>query len=390
MTLDPKTRLTLERRPLGIAGRVARAFVGSKLTPLIVVFAIGLGALAVVTTPREEEPQIKVPMVDVFVAAPGRSSVEVERQLVAPLERNFWSIPGVEYVYSTSSPEGGLVILRFRVGEDPDRALVRVRAKLDSAADAWPRDLPPPLVKPRSIDDVPIWALTFWSPTLDSQTLRQLAAEVENEIQTIPEVSDTKLIGGLRRQFRVELDPARLAARGLSVGAVIPAIQAGNRRDEVGPLVSGGREVLVEAGGFLRSAEELAAVVVAQSGGKPVRLADVARVVDGPEEPAAYVTHGEPGAAGRFTAVTLSVSKRRGANAISVVRAIDKKIEALKPRLFAAGRANDGDPRLRRDVLGEIQRALEAHGAGHAFGRAPDGFRARTPRGRRRSCWPFR
>jgi multidrug efflux pump subunit AcrB len=336
VTIDPKTRLALERRPLGIAGRAARAFVDSKLTPLIVVFAIGLGALAVITTPREEEPQIKVPMVDVLVAAPGRAPVEVERQLIAPLEKMFWSIPGLEYAYSTSSPGEGLVVLRFRVGEDPDRALVRVRSKLDGAADSWPRDLPPPLVKPRSIDDVPVWALTLWSPSLDPLTLRQLAAEVENEVKTIPDVSDTALIGGLRREFRVELDPARLAARGLSGESVVPAIRAANRRDQVGPLVSQDREVLVEAGGFLRSAKELGAVVVSATAGKPVHLDDVARVTDGPEEPAAYVTHGEPGTPGRFPAVTLSVSKRRGANAITVVQRIDKKLDSLRPRLFAA------------------------------------------------------
>ncbi len=336
MTLDPKTRLALERRPLGIAGRLARAFVESKLTPLFVLFALALGALSVLVTPREEEPQIKVPMIDVFAAAPGSSAVEVERRLVAPLEKEFWSIPGVEYVYSTSSPDHGFLVVRFRVGEDPDRALVRVRGKLDAIADRWPPGLPPPLVKARSIDDVPIWALTFWSRAQDSAMLRQLAAEVENEIKTIPEVSDTALIGGLRREFRVELDPARLAARGLAPGAVLPAIAAANHRLPAGPLVADDREVLIEAGGFVRSAEELSSVVVAESGGRPVRLGDVARVVDGPEEPAAYVTHGEPGVTGRWPAVTLSVSKRRGANAIAVVRAIEKKLEALKPRLLAA------------------------------------------------------
>lgn len=320
----------------GIAGRLAAAFIESKLTPLFVLFALALGALAVVMTPREEEPQIKVPMIDIFAAAPGRRVVEVERQIVAPLEKEFWSIPGVEYVYSTSSSGGGFLVIRFRVGEDPDRALLRVRGKLDAIADRWPRDLAPPLVKARSIDDVPIWALTFWSRTQDSASLRQIAAEVENEIKTIPEVADTTLIGGLRREFRVELDPARLAARGLAPGAVLPAIAAANRREESGPLVSNGREILVEAGGFLRSAGDLSSVVVAESAGRPVRLGDVARVLDGPEEPSAYVTHGEPGISGRWPAVTLSVSKRRGANAIAVVRAIERKLAVLRPKLLSA------------------------------------------------------
>ncbi len=307
----------------------------SKLTPLVVLFSLGLGALAVFVMPREEEPQIKVPMVDVFVRLPGRGAVEAERQIVTPLERTFWSVPGVEYVYSTASPGRALLVLRFRVGEDPDRALVRVRSKLDAIADQWPPDLAPPLVKARSIDDVPIWAMTFWSRTQDPETLRQIAAEVENEIQSIPEISDTVLIGGLRREFRVELDPVRLAARGLAPGAVLPALEAANRRTEAGPLVSGDREVRVEAGGFVRSAEELGAVVVAASGGRAVKLEDVARIRDGPEEPTSYVTHGEPDAPGRWPAVTLAVSKRRGANAITVVHAIERKLETVRPRLLA-------------------------------------------------------
>ncbi len=336
MTLDPRTRLALERERLGVAGRLAAAFMDSKLTPLLVAFALALGALAVVVTPREEEPQIKVPMIDIFASLPGRGAVEVEREVSAPLEKALWSIPGVEYVYSTSSPGSAFVVVRFRVGEDPDRALVRVRAKLDALADTWPRDLVPPLVKPRSIDDVPIWAVTLWSPTHDPATLRQIAAEAENEIKTIPEVSDTALIGGLRREFRVELDPARLSARGLPPGAVLGALAAANRRTVAGELVAGDRGLVVEAGGFLESARELGEVVIAEHGGRPVRLADVASVVDGPERPASYVTHGEPGRPGRFAAVTLAVSKRRGANAISVVHAIDRKLEALAPRILAA------------------------------------------------------
>jgi multidrug efflux pump subunit AcrB len=336
VTLDPRTRLALERERLGVAGRLAASFIDSKLTPLLVAFALALGALAVAVTPREEEPQIKVPMVDVFAGLPGRSSVEVERQAVSPLEKAFWSIPGVEYVYSTSSPGSAFLVVRFRVGEDPDRALVRVRAKLDALADTWPRDVAPPLTKPRSIDDVPIWALTFWSPTQDPATLRQIAAEVENEIKTIPEVSDTALIGGLRREFRVELDPARLSARGLSPGSVLAALAAANRRTVAGELIASDRGLVVEAGGFLESAAELGAVVVAERDGKPVRLSEVASIVDGPERPASYVTHGEPGKPGRFAAVTLSVSKRRGANAITVVHAIDRKLAALTPRILAA------------------------------------------------------
>ena len=337
MTTGRRGSASLDGAPSGVAGRLAAVFIDSKLTPLFVFFALALGALAIVITPREEEPQIKVPMVDVFASLPGRGVVEVERQAAAPLEKAFWSIPGVEYVYSTSSPGGLLAVVRFRVGEDPDRALVRVRGKIDAMAADWPPDLAPPLVKARSIDDVPVWAMTFWGPGQDAATLRQVAAEVENEVKTIPEVSDTALIGGLRREFRVELDPSKLSARGLSPGSVAGALAAANRRIAAGALVAGGREMHVEAGGFVRSAEELGAVVVAESGGKAVHLADVARVVDGPEEPSVYVTHAEPQTPGRYPAVTLAVSKRRGANAIAVVHAIEKKLEKIRPRLFASG-----------------------------------------------------
>ena len=336
MTLEPRGRLALERERLGIAGRIAAAFIDSKLTPLLILFALGLGTLAVIATPREEEPQIKVPMVDVFASLPGRGVLEVERRAAAPLEKAFWSIPGVEYVYSTSSPGSALVVVRFRVGEDPDRALVRVRSKLDSLSDSWPRNLPPPVVKPRSIDDVPIWALTLWSPTADPMALRQVAGEIENEIKSIPEVSDTALIGGLRRELRVELDPSRLAARGLAPVSVLGALDAANRRTSAGELVASGRGVPVEAGGFVASAEELGAITVAEREGRPVRLSDVARVVDGPERPSAYVTHSERGARAPSAAVTLAVSKRRGANAITVVHAIDRKLDAIRPRLLAS------------------------------------------------------
>jgi multidrug efflux pump subunit AcrB len=333
---DRSTERAQARQPLGVAGRLARAFVQSRLTPVFVLFAFGLGVLAVVVTPREEEPQIKVPMIDVFAALPGASSAEIEREVSSPLEKAFWSIPGVEYVYSTSSPGRSLVIVRFRVGEDPDRAAVRVREKLDGLAAGWPPSMPPPLARKRSIDDVPIWAVTLWSPTRDAEELRRLASELENEIRSIPEVSETAVIGGLRRQFRVELDPVLLAARGLAPASVLSAIGPANRRTRAGAIVAAGREVDVEAGGFVRTAGELASVIVAQSGGRPVHLSDVARVVDGPEEPSTYVTHGEAGVPGRWPAVTLAVGKRRGANAIAVVRRIEQKVELLSRRLVAS------------------------------------------------------
>ena len=197
--------MTPDRQRRGIAGGVARAFVDSKLTPLVIISAVLLGLIAVLALPREEEPQIKVPMVDVALSMPGASAEEVASRVSAPLERLLWEIPGVEYVYSTSQPGRSLVIVRFNVGEDVERSLVKLHQKLDANADRIPPGVSPPLVKARSIDDVPILALTFHSSRYDHLALRRIAAQVDAEIKAVPEVSETTLIGGFRRQVRVRV-----------------------------------------------------------------------------------------------------------------------------------------------------------------------------------------
>ena len=321
--------------PLGLAGRIAKAFIDSKLTPLIIVTSILLGVAAVFLLPREEEPQIKVPMVDVLVSMPGTSAKEAEERVTRPMEKLLWEIPGVEYVYSTSRPGESLVIVRFVVGSNAEECLVRLNQKLQSNFDRIPHGASQPLIKLRSIDDVPILALTLHSARYDHLTLRRLAAQVDDAVKQVQQVAETKLIGGARRQLRVLIDPARLASRNLSPAGLIPIIQQADRQSASGGLTSENREVAVETGAFLQNADDVRNVVVGVYSGRPVYLKDVADVVDGAEEPSNYVFYGDH-ATPEQAAVTLSIAKRPGTNAVAVAHDVLRKVETLKGTVIPA------------------------------------------------------
>jgi multidrug efflux pump subunit AcrB len=339
----------------GITGRLAALFIDSRLTPIVIVASILMGLFSVLMLPREEEPQIKVPMVDVMVSMPGSTAAEVENRMTRPMEKLLWEIPDVEYLYSTSSPGSAITIVRFKVGTDLEAALVRLNQKLQANFDRIPLGGSTPLVKPRSIDDVPVLALTLHSSTHDHVTLRRLAAQLDDEIKAIPQVAETTLIGGVRRAVRVQLDPVALASRNLSVTQLVPALQQANRQAQLGSLPTADTEVLLETGTFLRDAADVGVVVVGVFQERPVYLRDVATIRDATEEPANYVLFG-PGAGAALgahsasststsnfnssqpleAAVTLSVAKRPGANAIDVVNAILAKVDTLKGRLLPA------------------------------------------------------
>ena len=329
-------------RSPGLAGRIAAYFINSKLTPLVVIASLLLGGFAVLMTPREEEPQIVVPMIDVLVQAPGLSVREVEQRVTGPMEKLLWEIPGVEHVYSTSGPGESMVIVRFLVGQDEEASILKTYNKLYANFDLIPPGVSKPLVKPRSIDDVPILALTFWSRHYDGFMLRRIAAEVADAVKQIDQVSETSLIGGQRRQFRVELRPGELAARHLDPTQILASIQAANQQLPAGQLSLGNRQVLVETSAFFNDAEDLGSVVVAAPRGKPVYLREVARILDGPEEPSNYVRFGvgtasQPGADGQtFPGVTLSVAKRKGTNASQIAERVLEKVESLKGRIIPA------------------------------------------------------
>ena len=342
MTPDPSSPTPNPPSLHGLAGRIAHAFIDSKLTPLIVVASVLLGAFAVLMLPREEEPQIRVPMMDVMVAMPGASAGEVEERATRPMEKLLWEVPGVEYLYSQSREGEALTIVRFKVGSDPDASLVKVSEKLRANLDRMPHGVAFPLIKPRSIDDVPILALTFHSERYDHLTLRRLASQVDDAVKQVPLVGESSVLGGARRELRVLLDPARLASRGLSPVGLIPMLRQANRQFRSGELTTMNQSLVLETGAFLQNAEEVGNVVVGVSGGRPIYLREVADVVDGAEEPSNYVFHGTGAASTNAVglreqpAVTLAIGKRPGANAISVAEEVLRKVDSLKGNLIPA------------------------------------------------------
>jgi len=317
-------------RPLGAAGRFAHAWIDSKLTPLIIAGALLIGAFAVWKLPREEEPQIIVPMIDVFVQMPGASAHEVEERVTRPMEKLLWEIPGVEYIYSTSSPGMSLAIVRFYVGQDEEKSIVRLNQKLLANFDLIPPGASQPLVKPRSIDDVPILALTLSSKRYGDFELRQIAAQVHDTIKQVPDVSAVTLIGGQRREIRIQLDPGKLAAYNLSPLQVAGALGLSNRSLPSGRFDSANKEFLLETGEFLRTAEDVRNVVAGIANGKPVFVRNVAQVSDGGEEPSQYVRMAHADTREFLPAVTLSIAKRKGTNAVAVSDSILHRIEPLK------------------------------------------------------------
>ena len=325
----------------GIAGQMAKAFIDSTLTPLLIASSILLGVGALLLLPREEEPQIVVPMIDVLVQMPGARAQEVEERVTRPMEKLIWEIPGVEYIYSTSSPGSSMAIVRFKVGEDEEKALVWLNRKLAAAADRIPQGAEPPLIKPRSIDDVPILAVTFSSSRYDHFTLRRIAAEAHDSVKQVDGVSEVQIIGGLRRQIRVILDEPRLTAHGIAAGSIASTLVRGNHQLRAGSYSSQDREYLVEVGGFVTNASDVENLVVGVSGGRPIHLRDVARVEDGPEEASDYVFYGSgpgsPGGAEEIQpAVTLSIAKRKGTNATDVANRVIRKVESLKGTVIPA------------------------------------------------------
>ncbi|HEY1303833.1 MAG TPA: efflux RND transporter permease subunit [Vicinamibacterales bacterium] len=318
---------------LGLAGRLAATFISSKLTPLFIVSAVVLGGFAILALPREEEPQIIVPMVDVFVDFPGASPAEVEQRVTRPMEKLLWEVPGVEYLYSTSSPGQSMVIVRFLVGENEERALVRLNQKLQANFDRIPPGASPPIVKPRSIDDVPIVALTVWGDRYDDHVLRGLAAQLREAVAEVPDVSEVTLLGGRPREIGVQLDPSRLAAAGIDPLQVARTLEAANVRSTAsGPVTGGGVERL-EAGQQIETAAALRDVVVSASSDRSIRLGDIATVTDGDAPPTSYVRfHSRDGAA--HPAVTLAVAKRKGANAITVAHEVEAKLATVRPVLL--------------------------------------------------------
>jgi multidrug efflux pump subunit AcrB len=323
---------------LGLAGRLAHAFLNSKLTPLIIVASLALGIFAVVIIPREEEPQILVPMLDIATAMPGASPAEVEQRVTLPIESLVHQISGVEYVYSTSGPGQSLVIVRFLVGTPQEDALIKVYSKLYSNFDRMPPGVSQPLIKARSIDDVPILSLTLWGKHYNGYQLRTIADEIQHNISQISDVSETNVIGGLPRTMRVVLSTSKLSAYGLSAMTVVGRLQAANAGLQAGSFSDNNSEIRVDAGNLFTSRKDLESVVVSVDHGRAVYLRDVAdQIIDGPAEPANYVQFGTTPASvsghqapAQYPAVTVTVAKRKGTNATDIANAVLKRIDEMK------------------------------------------------------------
>ena len=322
---------------LRTAGRIAHIFIQSKLTPLAITAALLLGGLSILETPREEEPQIVVPMLDVFVQMPGASPEEVAQRATVPIEKLLREVPGVEYIYSISHPGLSLVIVRFYVGTKEEDAIVNTYNKLYSNFDRIPQGVSQPIIKARSIDDVPILALTLWGKNYDAYGLRRVAGELEHALKQSDDVSETTIVGGQSRKVRVILDTQRLAAYGLTPDSVVAQLGAANERAQAGSFARNNQEFRVEAGNFFMRPEELRQVVVGVHSGRPVYLRDVvAKIEDGPAEPESYVLFANAkGTTGSMAnpecpAVTITLAKRKGANATLIAESVLRKMDSLR------------------------------------------------------------
>ncbi len=330
--------MTNNRR--GLSGRIAALFIGSKLTPLIMSVALLLGLVAVVATPREEEPQIVVPMADVWLPFPGASAKIVEEQLTKPFERKISEIKGVEYVYSISRPGGALIIVRFYVGQVMEQSLVDLYDKLMSNQDLLPPGAELPVVKTKDVNDIPIVTITLSSEQYGEFELHQLAEQVLEEAKKVAGTSGGFIVGGRARELRVQINPARLRAYGLTPLQIEAVIRGENRALPTGRFDNRNQNFLVETGRFIRSREDLESLVIGVSDQRPVYLRQVTEIIDGPAEATNYVWFGlgagdaSPDASRRrphdSPAVTVAIAKQSGVNAVTVAEHVIRKVEDLK------------------------------------------------------------
>ncbi|RUM60231.1 MAG: AcrB/AcrD/AcrF family protein [Persephonella sp.] len=330
------------KREYGLAGKIAAAFVNSPLTPLMVLASLLLGLFAVLTTPRDEEPQIVVPMIDIMIPFPGHEAKEVNQYVVKPLEKIMWEVSGVDYVYSYAGDGFGIVTVRFFVGEDPEDALVRLYSKLMSNMDRMPHGTMQPLVKPKSIDDVPIIALTFYSEKYSSYEIRQVVEQVEDELKQLDNISETTILGSKPKTIYVYFEPSKLNAYHILLPQVVQALKQANTSLPSGEFDRNNYRFRVRTGLFLKDKRDVENVVIAVYNGKPIYLKDVAKVVEGEGEPTnivqfGYGVQGEGKRDRVYNAVTLAIAKKTGSNAVVVADSVIEKLEKLKGKVIPEG-----------------------------------------------------
>ncbi len=331
---------TEHREPQGFIVSIVKTFLSGPLSILLIIFAAMAGIIAVQVTPREEEPQIVVPMVDVYVGFPGHSPREVEELVTRPLEKLMWQIDGVEHVYSMSQRDQAMVTVRFYVGQDRERAMVKIRDKIDGHQDIVPPGVRNWMVKPVEIDDVPIVTLTFTSPDASASELRRIAEEAEARLARVRNVFRSEIHGGYRREIRIETDQARMQALGVCFADLQMAVSGNNVTADSGQIVSGPNSLRLLAGSVIKSAAEVAKIPIRAVNGRPVYVEDIASVLDTVEEPDRYhhstygPASGNTGTGERHPAVTLAFSKKKGTNAVEVARDIIAEAEKLKGKVI--------------------------------------------------------
>lgn len=322
----------------GISGKIAGAFIKSKLSILLMLAFMLLGLFSIYFIPREEEPQIEVPMADIMIGYPGATPQEVESGVVQPIEKIISNIKGVEHVYSTSMNGMGMLTVQFYVGEDVERSLVKLYNEMMKNMDRMPQGATMPLVKSRAIDDVPALAFTFWSDKMGDYQIRQVAEVVGNEIKKIPDVAQVNIVGGQSRQVKVMLDKDKMAQSKLDFGAIAQSLQANNAQMQSGNIVTGDMVYSVQTGNFFANVEEVKNLIVGTNDNQPVYLYQIAEVEDGPEVPKQYVSFGYGAASGDkkagmpddYSAVTISIAKKKGADAMKLAEVVIDKVDHLK------------------------------------------------------------
>jgi multidrug efflux pump subunit AcrB len=326
----------MKNNKLGFAGKLAQTFVHSKLTPVIAITSLLLGLMAVYLTPKEEEPQISVPMVDIRTGAPGYTAQEAERKVTEPIERAVWGLDGVEYVYSTSQPHGSLVTVRFKVGEPMEQSLVKIHHKLMTIHQELPEGILAPQVRSFSIDDVPFLVLTFTSEKLNEFELRTAVAPLARELSSTPDLSRVELLGGQKRAIRVIADPQKMKARGISLLSIMQSLKTNDALAPSGKNWNETETFDVEVGGRLHSSQDIGNLAIGQRGGRVVLIKDVAQVVDGPEEIVRSSVLLEKNQ-GPEKAVSIVFSKRKGTNVVTLSREILERSQTfLKEQPAAA------------------------------------------------------
>lgn len=336
-----------ESAPSGFIARIVRKSISSHLSIILLILSLCLGTSAILVTPKEEEPQIVVPMADVYVYAPGSNATEIEKLVATPLERLLWQIDGVEYVYSMSREDMAIVTVRFYVGEDRENSLVKLHNKITMNIDAAPPIVKGWVVKPVEIDDVPIVNISLYSDRYDDYELRRIGEEVLSRLSKVKDISRAEIVGGRNREIRVELLPERMSGLGVSLLEVQKALQGADASVTAGKFSRFNKEVTVTSKSFLSSSNEVSSLMVGVHNGRPVYLRDIANIFDGPEESESYSrigysnfyrkSHNKENTLLSFPAVTLALAKKKGTNAVTVSENILDKLEELKKSTIPDG-----------------------------------------------------